>query len=240
MHKFSQIRKLYQRLRFSTFIRLILIKLVNRILNREQIPCFSQFGEDRIIENLINTRDGGNYVEIGSNHPINFSNTWSLYLKGWKGVCIDANSDLIELHKSIRLEDIAVPAVISDQIGEVEFYSSKVSHLISGVGSLESKHWPRNKENCNVVARQAVRLADLLSDLNFPSDFELLCIDVEGHELEVLRTVDFLKYRPKVVLVEIHDFEIFSCEANPIYQFLKAHHYHVCAFSKPNVFFAAS
>jgi len=41
-----------------------------------------------------------------------------------------------------------------------------------------------------------------LAEANAPSPIDFLAVDVEGHELEVLRGFDFMRWRPRLVLME--------------------------------------
>jgi len=56
---------------------------------------YSQFGEDVEILKIFNTISSGYYVEVGANNGITNSNTFLLETKGWKGLLIEANPDLI-------------------------------------------------------------------------------------------------------------------------------------------------
>jgi hypothetical protein len=47
-------------------------------------------------------------------------------------------------------------------------------------------------------------LDDILIEARAPARFELLSIDVEGHELEVLSGFDFARWRPRLILLEDH------------------------------------
>ena len=75
---------------------------------------FSQFGEDLIINKILNKISNGNYLDLGSFHPMHFSNTFLLYLKGWRGVNIDANKEMIDISKKIRPLDKNIFAYLSN------------------------------------------------------------------------------------------------------------------------------
>src|SRR5690606_4819167 len=47
-------------------------------------------------------------------------------------------------------------------------------------------------------------LDDILAEAEAPSPLDLVSIDVEGHEVEVLRGFDFARWRPALILVEDH------------------------------------
>ncbi|MFT5138435.1 MAG: hypothetical protein ACI9H8_001006 [Lysobacterales bacterium] len=59
---------------------------------------------------------------------------------------------------------------------------------------------------------------------------DFLSVDAEGHDLEVLKSLDFDRYKPRLVAVESHE-PLFSgvCES-PIYQFLLAQGYCLVAW----------
>ena len=64
-------------------------------------------------------------------------------------------------------------------------------------------------------------LNKVLKQLKVEDEFELLNIDVEGHEYEVLKGLNFKKFKPKIITVEIHvkmTKEIFK---TPVYKILK-------------------
>jgi len=54
---------------------------------------FSDEGEDKLLLQIFQSRGirTGTYLDIGAFHPIKVSNTYLLYLWGWKGITIDIN-----------------------------------------------------------------------------------------------------------------------------------------------------
>ena len=51
---------------------------------------YSQQGEDMILKSLFQDHQSGFYVDVGAHHPSRFSNTYFFYLRGWRGINIDA------------------------------------------------------------------------------------------------------------------------------------------------------
>ena len=51
---------------------------------------YSQEGEDLILERFFEGKEIGFFVDIGAHHPMRFSNTYIFYLKGWRGINVDA------------------------------------------------------------------------------------------------------------------------------------------------------
>jgi hypothetical protein len=64
---------------------------------------FSQASQDLFILKLLNNKTNGNFIEIGSNHPITINNTYILEKEyKWKGIMIeyeDSYRKLYELHR---------------------------------------------------------------------------------------------------------------------------------------------
>ena len=61
---------------------------------------FSQEGEDLLIDRMFDGQSVGFYVDVGAHHPTRFSNTYLLYLRGWRGINIDATQ--VPWHRSIE------------------------------------------------------------------------------------------------------------------------------------------
>ena len=76
------------------------IKALAYILGPKYRKSYSQCGEDIIVARLL--RDMGIdmpfYVEIGTNDPVIFNNTYFFYRRGAHGVCVEPNP---KLHKKI-------------------------------------------------------------------------------------------------------------------------------------------
>ncbi len=106
MANLNKLKLWYERLDVSTFWRLILLDFVRYLFLRNGRFYFSQGGEDIHCLQLLKGKKNGFYVEVGSNHPVIYSNTFKLYLEGWKGILIDGNPELIELSRRIRKADI--------------------------------------------------------------------------------------------------------------------------------------
>lgn len=70
-----------------------------------------------------------------------------------------------------------------------------------------------------------------------PNKFELLCIDVEGHDWEVLTSFDIREFSPSVIVIEIHGFDISAPLSNPICNYLCDNNYELVAYVALNAYF---
>ena len=63
-------------------------------------------------------------------------------------------------------------------------------------------------------------MTTLLNKYDCPKNFDLLNVDVEGHEIEVMKGLDFKSYKPKIILIEIHTKKTSDIFNSKIYKFL--------------------
>ena len=142
--------------------------------------------------------------------------------------------------KKIRPKDISIQKAISSKKELVEFYFSKTSSLISGIGSKNSENWGRNKENSDVVRLESKTLFEVFRENNVPNLIDLLSIDVEGGEISVLDSMNFELYKPRVILIEIHEFLISTPEQDPIYRKIISHGYRLKSYANPTALFISN
>ena len=82
-------------------------------------------GEDLAIDQYIEKKEKGFYLDIGAHHPIHRNNTQLLFNKGWSGINIDVNQFSIDLFNFLRPNDLNLLTAISDHEGEITFYYQK-------------------------------------------------------------------------------------------------------------------
>jgi len=211
----NKVTTLFHQFSALNAVRLLCAELTQKIFDPHCLLSYSQTGEDRILNSILDEAgnsilsETGFYVEVGCNHPQSYSNTFALYRKGWTGITIDANKNLIQKHQHLRRQDQSICAVISNKEQEVVFTDFEDS-LVS---SLDDEHinkwqeWRKVKEK-RVVS--TISLNTILSKHEAQKFFDLLCIDVEGHDFEVLCSLDLNTYRPKVIVIEMHDFDMLN------------------------------
>ena len=79
---------------------------------QEQTTCFAQEGEDLILETFFQNIKKGFFVDVGSFHPVKYSNTYLFYLKGWRGINIDARPQNMDIFNKMRPNDINLEMAI--------------------------------------------------------------------------------------------------------------------------------
>jgi hypothetical protein len=181
---------------------------------------YAHTGEDRLIDSLLKPiiTQKGFYVEVGCNEPIFISNTFSLYKRGWNGICIDANEKLIKKYARLRPKDIAVSALVSNEKATRDYfiYANNVLSSTEQM-NIDIKEEP-GFEIVQTKQLQTESLTEILDRCKAPSTFDLLSVDAEEHDLQVLQSLDFAKYTPKLIVVESETFDPSKPQEDLIYQ----------------------
>jgi FkbM family methyltransferase len=213
--------------------------VARKVLDPYGIISYSQAAEDRIIAATLHDQTTGYYVDVGCHHPKKFSNTFHLYQRGWTGLNIDANQELIRQFDKQRPLDTNVCAVVSDQDAEVVF-TEFAEPLVSSIDQAHIAEWRKSTPIKRQRLVRTVTLNALLQASRVPNAFDLLSIDVEGHDLEVLRSLDLTAYRPKVIVIEMHHLDLSELGSNKIYQHLSRHDYKMIGYAVMSGYFLDS
>lgn len=171
--------------------------------NFQQIS-YAQEGEDLLLFNLMNTNNGGFFVDIGAHHPLRLSNTQKLYAMGWNGINIDPTPGGMQVFKKLRSRDINLELGISNVNEKLTFYQFNEPAL--NTFDKEKALKVSSESNFNIVKQieiETVTLESVLDQyLTLKQNIDFLNIDVEGFELNVLKSNNWNKYKPKMLLVE--------------------------------------
>lgn len=169
---------------------------------------YSQHGEDLWLWDYFRGRTTGFYVDVGASSPIRLSNTYLFYKAGWHGITVDPIQSLCASHRRLRPRDINrnCGVGLANEMGT--FYE-----LIPSVLSTFDKDWAKKQMASGAILRAKydipiVPLSSLLSDCfagSQDSAIEFLSVDVEGLDDVVLRSNDWDRFRPRVVMYECND-----------------------------------
>ena len=171
---------------------------------------YSQDREDLFIKDYFKNINNGFYLDIGCYHPIKYSNTALLYNRGWQGINIDMNQTSIDLFKILRKKDINICAAISSSNKEATQF---IDHLYSPVNTIDknfsqiisrrfkTKPFSEKKIFTNTFTEIVKKYEIQITKIDF------LNIDVEGHDYEVLKGIDLLNIKPKIICIEVDNHE---------------------------------
>ena len=164
---------------------------------------FSQEGEDRIIEDLIGEAEPGAFVDVGAFDPVRFSNTMRLYLRGWRGVNIEPNTAVARRFRRLRPGDAFVSVAVGETAGSSRYFEFDEPALNTLDESVAQQLVSEGKYRLVATSEVPVRpLTDVLSSGTPLGRFDLLSVDVEGLDEQVLESLDWTRFRPRIVCSE--------------------------------------
>jgi FkbM family methyltransferase len=164
---------------------------------------YSGEGEDLIIQKLVGSKSNGFYVDVGCYHPKVGSNTYKLFKKGWRGINIDPNPETINLFEKHRKRDINLLLGVA---GAEEVL--RLHRFDEGALNTFSEEFKELRINQGADYRDCIDISvrplrDIFDEyLPKGQDIDVLDIDVEGKDVEVLKSNNWVKYRPKIILIE--------------------------------------
>lgn len=217
----------------------ILSEINGRYFDGYATKSYSQEGEDMILKALVGGQKKGFYVDVGAHHPKRFSNTYFFYKQGWRGINIDAMPGSMKLFNIVRSEDINIEKPVSDKKQTLTYYSFN-EPAINGFSKELSLERNKKKEYCIESTKDIETFTlDEILDNNLPQNkqIDFLSIDVEGLDFMVLKSNNFDKYRPKIILIEILGSTIEEIANGEISKFLKTYNYFFYARSVRTAFF---
>ena len=168
------------------------------------IKSYAQEGEDIVLKRIFSGQSTGFYVDVGAHHPMRFSNTYSFYKLGWRGINIEPNPDSFNLFAKYRPRDINLNYGIAKIKGNLEYYMFDEPALNTfDVEVLNSRKLNTQYKHIKTILIEVMALSNVLKEfIPEGTKIDFLSIDVEGLDLEVLMSNDWQKYRPNWVLVE--------------------------------------
>jgi FkbM family methyltransferase len=200
---------------------------------------YSQEAEDLILDRFFEEKQNGFFVDIGAHHPIRFSNTYNFYLKGWRGINVDATPGSMNPFKKIRPEDINIEVGVSNIVGELTYHMFYESAL--NTFSQERVKYLLEKTPYKLEKKISVKtktLANILDEyVPAKKQIDFLTIDVEGLDFEILKTNNWDKYKPTIILVEDLDGSIEKIVQSELYNYLKSYNYSAISRSYNTLFF---
>lgn len=213
--------------------------LIRIFLGRSLKYSFAHTGEDRVIESLLKPliSQNGYYVDVGCNHPVFLSNTYSLYRKGWRGLCVDANPVIAKKYKYLRPKDKFIQALVSDDSNDREFYMVQ-NDVLSSTEKANAELAKQQGLAINVAKYKPQTLTSILNLNKVPFEFDLLSVDAEEHDYNVLKSLDFSRYKPKLIIVEDETFDILKATSNSIVELMKSNSYLLVGYVLKNLYFS--
>ena len=172
---------------------------------------FSLTSIDLLISYIFRNKRKGIFIDIGCNHPVYNNNTYLLYKKGWRGINIDLDEKSINLFNTFRKSDLNIKQAISSKAEEVDLYFYHNKSPINTINKdLVNFHKTKPKQIKKINTKT---LNSIIMKTPFANEkIDFMNIDVEGHELNVLKGFDLKKYSPTIIVIEYLDLNVKKLE----------------------------
>jgi len=179
---------------------------------------FSLSKLDKKLEKYVDF-DKGFFVELGANDGLTYSNSLYFELKrNWRGILIEPspyNFKKCVANRGLNNSIFCNACVGFEYVDK--YVDIKYANLMSISNNLDldlsnkklhiekAKKHLRNNEIVFSFGAKSRTLNDILDEAKAPLNIDFLSLDVEGAELEVLKGIDFEKYKFKYLLIEVRD-----------------------------------
>ena len=172
------------------------------------VESFSQAGEDLNLDFTFRALFGGaqvTYLDVGAHHPTEINNTYFFYLRGGRGVLVEPNAAYCKVLRKYRPDDVTLEAGIGfGETTEADYYLLNESALNTFSKEQAERLVAESKGGYHIEEVRKVPLLninDVMAE-HFQGAPTFVSIDVEGLDLEILRSIDFARFRPKAFCVE--------------------------------------
>jgi FkbM family methyltransferase len=218
---------------------LLLHRLAGLIRDPYEVRSYAQEGEDLVLRRFFEERGTGFFVDVGAHHPRRFSNTYLFYRAGWRGINVEPNPDLTPLFARERPRDVTLELGVSDVAGVLTYYRFNDGALNTFDPELARKR--DGLRGYRIVGTTEVRVARLDEILTryLPAGtaIDFLSVDVEGYDVQVLRSNDWRRFRPRLVLAEALDNSLGDATSSPIQALMERQGYELFGKTVHTLFF---
>jgi len=168
---------------------------------------YSQFEQDKFLyENFFKNKFDGFFMDIGAHDGVTGNNTYFFEKLGWSGICIEPIPGVFSKLKNNR-NCILIESALSDSKGNEDFLVLEgYTEMLSGImKNYDPKHLNRIDDELksmggkkNIIKCETITM----EDLNLPHIIDYISLDVEGSELNILKTINFKKHQINFISIE--------------------------------------
>jgi FkbM family methyltransferase len=201
---------------------------------------YAQFGEDLIANSLFFPFqiEKPTYLDIGAYEPISSNNTYLFYQRGARGVLVEPTPVYVEKLKATRPGDtvLGVGIGVTDATEMDFFVMSEPQQNTFDRAHAEKFVREKGYKIEKVLKIPLVNINRVMAEHFGGSAPDYLSIDAEGFEFAIAKTIDFKRFRPKVICIET--LVAATLEHNPkVTEFMAKNGYEVRGMTYPNTLF---
>jgi len=163
---------------------------------------YAQNFEDVLLWRALGHVGAGFYIDVGAWSPLVDSVTAAFYERGWRGINIEPNPRFLEQLRSERPRDINLGVAVADADGTAAMHILDNPGLSTLLDEVADAHARQGVAGSRQVV-EVMRLAEVWRrEVPAGQPVHFLKVDVEGAEASVLRSNDWSRNRPWVLVVE--------------------------------------
>lgn len=169
---------------------------------------FSQQGEDLVLYHAMTELlkiDKPVYMDVGAAYPVRGNNTYLLYTTGAHGVLVEPNPALAKMLRTERPRDTVVEAGIGvTEQAEADYYEIKGNAMLNTFSPEQVAVLQKGQTESVVerVVKMPLLNINRVIEQHLGRAPDILSTDVEGLDLDILRTLDMTRFRPAVICAE--------------------------------------
>jgi FkbM family methyltransferase len=164
----------------------------------------SQILQDMWVAYELGEKRSGFYVEFGAADGIAISNTLMLAERyAWRGALAETHPVFLPQLRVNRPNDYICDAAIWSVSGETLEFAMTREPLVSVLTAVNPPELDRHKstKSTRTIVR-TISLNDFLSTADAPPKIDFMSIDIEGAEMNVLKTFDFDRWQVTLLCIE--------------------------------------
>lgn len=174
------------------------------------MKSYNQHGQEIWVREVLNNKKDGFFVDIGAFNGVVDSNSYFLEKElNWKGICVEANPEYYWGLSSARSCHMINAAVMP--------YSGYC--LFQGINT-----YPTTASS-HPNAVKCFTLNEILDTFNAPKDIDYMSLDIEGHEFDVLSTLDFARWNIHLLTIEHNSYLVGPGKKNLIHNLMTSKGY---------------
>jgi FkbM family methyltransferase len=181
-------------------------KIADDVAKGRGTISYAQFGEDLVAGGLFYSIQKGRpetFLDIGAYDPIISNNTYLFYLAGARGVLVEPNPGITNDLRTARPGDTVLPVGIGiTDDPSADYYVMEIDQL--NTFSKEQAELLKTQGHTikEVIKMPLVNINKVIAEHFKGKAPDFLSIDIEGLDFAVLNTLDYARFRPKVICAE--------------------------------------
>jgi FkbM family methyltransferase len=168
----------------------------------DPMVSYAQNFEDVTLRRALQDIEKGLWVDIGAHHGTFHSVTRYFSGRGWTGINVEPNPEVMPALRAERPNDINVQAAIGRQHGKIRLHVIGDTGLTTTMQDLAVRHAKNGHPTTSAIDVNLIPLESLFNLHCRDKTIDFLTVDAEGAESEILVHYAFVSHRPRIIVAE--------------------------------------